>query len=79
VVRHQEGRDAWIVHSNSDAIACHATLHHLEQRATDAIPVAEADLVIRQALYGEVLAEQIATAQRAIWLRNVYNSLRNHD
>ncbi len=70
VVRHQQGRDAWIVHANSDAIACHAGLRHFEQRAPDAIPVADAHLVVRQTLYGEVLAElpedEIAAAQGAL-------------
>src|SRR5262249_43027236 len=57
VMRHQEGRDAWIVHTNSEAIACHAGLRHLEQPAANAISVADADFVVRQAFYGEVLAE----------------------
>src|SRR5215471_16286578 len=70
VVRHQEGRDPRIVHANPDTIARHAWLRHLEQRAANAIPVANANLVVRQPLYGEVLAElpegEIAAAECAL-------------
>ena len=42
-------------------------LRHLEHRASDAIAVADADLVVRQAIYSEVFAElpegEIAAAQ----------------
>ena len=70
VMRHQEGRDPRIIHANPDAIAGHAWLRHLEQRIADAIPVADADLVIRKALDREVLAElaegKIVAAERAL-------------
>ena len=57
VVRHQERGNPRVVHPNADAVAGHARLRHLEQRAPDAITVADTDLVIRQAVHGEVLAE----------------------
>ena len=47
VMRHQESRDSRIIHTNPYAIAGHAWLRHLEQRIADAIPVADADRVIR--------------------------------
>src|SRR5207244_2210667 len=65
-----EGRHPRFVHANPDAVARHARLRHLEQRAADAVPVANADLVVRQALHGEVFAElpegKVAAAQGAL-------------
>ncbi len=70
MMRHQESRDPRIVHADPDAITSHARLRHLEQRAADAIPVADADLVVREAFHGEVLAElpegEIAAAWNAL-------------
>ena len=70
VMGHQERRNPWVVQPNADPEARHAWLRHLEQRAADAIAVADADLVVRQAIHGEVLAElsegEIAAAEGAL-------------
>ena len=55
--RCQQGRHAGLVHPDADAIAGHARLGHLEQRAADPISVADADDVVGQAFDREVLAE----------------------
>ena len=56
-----------LVHADPDAVAGGSRLGHLEQRSPDPVAVADADLIIRQALDGEVLAElpvrEIAAAQ----------------
>ncbi len=56
-VRHKQRRHARLIHADADPEACHARLRHLEERFADAIPVADAHLVVGQALDGEVLAE----------------------
>ena len=53
----QQGRHPGLVHPDADAIAGHARLGHLEQRAADPISVADADDVVGQAFDREVLAE----------------------
>src|SRR5262245_58561388 len=54
---HQQGGHARLVHSDSNPVARHARLRHFEQRAADTITVANADLIVRQPLHREVLAE----------------------
>src|SRR5258708_20370967 len=54
---HEEGGHTRLVHSDADPVAGHARLRHFEQRAADPITVADADLVVRQSLHREVLAE----------------------
>src|SRR5262245_64035487 len=54
---HQQGGHARLVHSDSNPVAGHPRLRHFEQRAADAITVADADLIVRQSLHREVLAE----------------------
>ena len=70
VVRHQQGGHPRLVHPNADPVARHPRLRDLEQRAADAIAVADADLVVRQAVHGEVFAElpegEIAAAERVL-------------
>jgi hypothetical protein len=70
VVRYQQGRHPRLIRANPDAVARYARLRHLEERTAKAIPVANADLVVRQALHREVLAElpegEIATTKRAL-------------
>src|ERR1043165_9867269 len=46
-----------LVRANPDAVAGHPRLRHLEKRRADPVAIADADLVIRQPLDGEVLAE----------------------
>src|SRR6516165_9583668 len=57
VMLDQQGGHARLVHSNSNPVAGHARLRHFEQRAPDTITVADADLIVRQSLRREVLAE----------------------
>ena len=53
----QERSHLRLVHANSDAVAGDPRLSHLEQRSPDPVAVADADLVVRQPLDREVLAE----------------------
>ena len=55
--RRQQRRHPWLVHADPDAIAGHAWLRDLEQRAADAVTVADAHDVVGQPLDGEVFAE----------------------
>jgi hypothetical protein len=56
-VGHQQRRHQGVSHPYSDAEARHARLRDLEDRLPDQIAIADADLVIGEALDGEVLAE----------------------
>ena len=53
----QERGHLRLVRANADAVAGGPGLGHLEQRSPDPVAVADADLVVRQPLDGEVLAE----------------------
>ena len=57
VVRDEQCRNARIVHPDPDAVTGHARLRDLEDGAADLIAVADADLVVAEALDREVLAE----------------------
>ena len=57
VVGDEQRRHRRLVHPDADAVARHARLGDLEQRPADAVAVADADLVVGEALDGEVLAE----------------------
>src|SRR5262249_56740166 len=57
VVGDQQSWHRGQVEPDSDAVAGDARLGDLEQRAADAVAVADADLVVGKALDGEVLAE----------------------
>src|SRR6516164_3933723 len=57
VMLHQQGGHAWLVHPESNSVTGHARLRHFEQRAANPITVADADLIVRQAVHREVLAE----------------------
>jgi hypothetical protein len=56
-VRHEQRRDPRVVHPQPDAVAGDARLGDLEQRPADPEAVADADVLVREALDGEVLAE----------------------
>ena len=45
------------IHANADAVARHARLRHFKYRITDAVSIADADLVIRKSLDSEVFSE----------------------
>ena len=57
VVRYQQGGHARLIHPDADAIAGNAGLRHLEECATDAIAIADANFIVGKAFDGEVLAE----------------------
>src|SRR5262249_23556762 len=46
-----------LVHPDSNPVAGHSWLRHFEQRAANPITIANADLVVRQSVHREVLAE----------------------
>ena len=56
-VRHEERGHARLVHPDPDPVARDPRLGDLEERRADAIPVADADLVVAEPLDREVLAE----------------------
>src|SRR5262245_22143355 len=57
MVRDEQRRHARVVHPDSDAVAGDARLSDLEDGAADLVAVANADLVVTQAVDREVLAE----------------------
>src|SRR5262249_22579739 len=57
VMLHQQGGHARLVHADANPVAGHARLRHFEQRAANPITVTDADLIVRQSLHREVLAE----------------------
>jgi hypothetical protein len=57
VMLHQQGGHPRLVHSDSNSVARHSGLRHFEHCAANSITVTNADLIVRQAVYGEVLAE----------------------
>ena len=57
VVSHEQGRQLRLAHPHPHPEAGHPRLGHLELRLTDPVAVADADLVVRQPLDREVLAE----------------------
>src|SRR5262245_11052224 len=57
VMLHQQGGHTRLVLSDSNPVAGHSGLRHFEQRAANPITVANADLIVRQSLHREVLAE----------------------
>ena len=69
VMLREQGWHARFVHANADAVACYAGLRHFKCRITDAVAIANADLVIRKSLNGEVFAElaknEVFTSEKA--------------
>src|SRR5262249_14995447 len=57
VMLHQQGGHTRLFHSDSNSVARHSRLRHLEQCAANPITVAYANLIVRQSLHREVLAE----------------------
>jgi hypothetical protein len=70
VMCYEQGWHAGFVHADADAVARHAWLRHFKFSTTDAVAIADADLVIRKSLDGEVFAElaesKIVAAQKAL-------------
>ena len=70
VMCYEQGWHARFIHADADAIARHAWLRYLKFSTTDAVSIADAHLVIRESLDGEVfskLAEsKIVAAQKTL-------------
>jgi hypothetical protein len=56
-VGHQQRRHLRIVHSNADAIAGHPWLRDLKKSSPNSVAVSDANVIVRKALDGQILAE----------------------
>jgi hypothetical protein len=69
VMCHEQGCHPRLIHANADAVARHAWLGYFKYRTPDAVSIADADLVIRKSLNGEVFSElpveEVITAEKA--------------
>ena len=69
VMCHEQRWHARFIQANADAVARHAWLRYFEFSATNAVSIADAHLVIRKSLDGEVFPElaesKIVAAQKA--------------
>jgi hypothetical protein len=67
---YEQRRYPRFIHPNTDAVARHAWLRYFKYRTTDPVSIANADLVIRKPLDGEVFSElaesKIVAAQKAL-------------
>jgi hypothetical protein len=67
VMRNEQGCHPRFIHANADAVARHAWLRYFKFSTTDAVSIADAHLVIRKSLDGEVFTEltesEIVTAK----------------
>jgi hypothetical protein len=70
VMGHQQGWHARFIHANTYAVAGYARLCHLKYRITNAVSIANADLVIKKSLNREVFSElaedKVMTSQKAL-------------
>ncbi len=70
VMRYEQGCHPRFIHANADAVARYAWLRYFKLSATDAIAIADAHLVIRKSLDGEVFSElaesKIVAAQKSL-------------
>ena len=57
LMRNQQCRHLWIVHAKADAVTGNAGLGHLQQRAANAVAIADAHLVVGKTIDGQVFAE----------------------
>jgi hypothetical protein len=66
----EQGCHPRFIHANANAVARYAWLCHFKYRITNAVAIANADLVIRKSLNSEVLSElaedKIVAAQKAL-------------
>jgi hypothetical protein len=69
VMRYEQGCHPRFIHANAHAVARYARLCHLKYRIANAIAIANADLVIRKLLNGEVFSElaedEVFTSEKA--------------
>src|SRR5580704_15280881 len=56
-MRYEKGWHPRFVHANADAVARYAGLCHFKDRITNAVAIADADLVIQKLLNSEVFSE----------------------
>ena len=70
VMCYEQGCHPRFIHANADAVARYARLRYFKYRTTDAVAIADADLVIRESLNSEVFSElaesKIIAAQKAL-------------
>jgi hypothetical protein len=57
VLRYEQGRHPRFLHANADAVARYARRRHFEYRITDAVAIADEDLVISELLNREIFSE----------------------
>jgi hypothetical protein len=57
VMFYEQGCHPRFIHANADAVARYARLCHFKHRITNAVAIANADLVIRNSLNSEVFSE----------------------
>src|SRR5436853_7884168 len=57
VMRYEQGWHPRFIHANTDAVACYARLCGFKYRVTNAVSIANADVVVREALRGKVVAK----------------------
>jgi hypothetical protein len=56
-MRHEQRWHASLIHADADAVARHAWLRYFKFSTTDAVSIADAHLVVRKSLDGEVFSE----------------------
>jgi hypothetical protein len=56
-MRDQQCRHPRVIHPDANAVTGHSWLRHFEERPANSIAISDADLVIRQALDGEILSK----------------------
>jgi hypothetical protein len=66
---HEQGYHPRFIHANTDAVAGHARLGHFKYRASDAVSIANADLVIKKSLnrkiFTELPVDEVITPEKA--------------
>ena len=69
VMCHEQGCHPRFIHANADPKARHAWLRYFKYRTTNAVSIADADLIIRKSLNSEVLSElaegKVITSEKA--------------
>jgi hypothetical protein len=70
VMCYEQGRHTRLIHADAHAVAGHARLRYFQYGTTDTVLIADAHLVIRKSLDGEVFSEltesKIPAAQKAL-------------
>jgi hypothetical protein len=70
VMGYKQGRHTRLIHADAHAVARHARLRYFKYGTTDTVSIADAHLVIRESLDGEVFSEltesKITAAEKAL-------------